>query len=93
MSEKRETISGYKLSPKANNFCIVVFFLCAVIYGLALFGLDYPPLTKFFGSFAFVVAVAISSPKFRIWVRKEQNWEYGKCTSRSMSNESESTEK
>lgn len=93
MSKEGMAISDHKLSSNANNFCIAVFFLCAVIYGLALLGFDYPPLTKFFGWFAFIVAVAINSPKLRIWVRKEKSWEHGKSTSRAMSDESESTEK
>ncbi len=89
MPEKREAIAGYKLSKKANNFCIVLFCLCAVVYGFALLGVDYPPLTKIFGWLAFSVAVAINSPKLSIWVKEKQDWEYGKSTSRAMSGKSE----
>ncbi|HCE4957886.1 hypothetical protein [Vibrio parahaemolyticus] len=87
--EEKGAISGYKLSKNANNFCIAVFFSCAVVYGLALLGIDYPPLTKTFGWLAFSVAVAINSPKLRIRVREEQNWEHGKTTGRAMSGKSE----
>ncbi|HGS5040134.1 TPA: hypothetical protein ACMDS2_004252 [Vibrio parahaemolyticus] len=89
MSEKREPISGYKLSKKANSFCIAVFFSYTVICGLALFGVNYPPLTITFGWFAFSVAVAISSPKLSVWVKEEQHREYSKSTGRAMSGKSE----
>lgn len=72
-----------------TNFCIAVFFSCAVVYGLALLGIDYPPLTKTFGWLAFSVAVAKNSPKLRIWVKVERNWEHGKTTGRAMSGKSE----
>lgn len=59
--KKTEAISSYKLSKKENGFCIAVLFSCAVVYGLALLGIDYPPLTKTVGWLAFSVAVAINS--------------------------------
>ncbi|MDF4825576.1 hypothetical protein P3549_23330, partial [Vibrio parahaemolyticus] len=59
----------------ANSFCIAVFLSYAVICGVALFGINYPPLTITFGWFAFSVAVAISSPKLSVWVKEDQDWE------------------
>lgn len=47
-----------------------------------------PPLTNISGWLAFSVAVAINSPKLRIWVKVE-TWEHGKTTGRAMSGKSE----
>ncbi|MCL9781712.1 hypothetical protein M9194_09770 [Vibrio sp. S4M6] len=71
MEKQRIAIDGYELYEPVNVTCGFVFLFTVIIYVLALFGIEYEPLTTFMGYLALCVVMVIAGPRLRIWVRSD----------------------